>query len=518
MTTGNQNDNNDIEINAVAALEENKKVHEFVKGEKILLIIACVTAVLCDRLFFNPAINQGGDGSLFFFTAIFEICFIVLFCCFNWKKIYKKSFLWVVAVLILSLCAWNFIFDYASNYGVLTFFVIPASLMMFTQVAAENPELTDINGMIISWFSGWFMKPFTAIVKCADVLSALFFPKNGAKSAVIKKIAAAVLITVPLLIILLFLLSGADKVFGYYVNKIFSSFNSWDFIVHVVLILVGFFIFYSFLWNSRYGKCKNADNTVKIKKEYKVDNLITYIILSSVLILYILFCAIQFTYLFASAGLPAGISYSDYAREGFAQIVVISGINLVIFGCALKYGKINNENKKDIVIKVMLYILIALTGIMLISGFMRLSLYINTFGMTFLRLISAWFIIYLSLVLILCAGRMIHEQIRKIKLPLIACCTVLLLFSYNILGYINPDSFIVKYNLSENTGNPDVNKWVDENKPYVFNTLSDDALNALIEKGLDKNKYADFLEQRYKNSEDKYSAASVKLRSGLEKY
>ncbi|MCL2775717.1 MAG: DUF4173 domain-containing protein [Oscillospiraceae bacterium] len=529
MTTGNQNDadnvNNidNIEINAVIALEENKlkNAHEFVKGEKILLIIACVTAVLCDRLFFNPAINQSGNGNLFFFAAIFEICFIVLFCCFNWEKIYKKPLLWVVAVLILSLCVWNFIFDYASDYGVLTFFVIPASLMMFTQITAENPDLRNISGMVISWFSGWFMKPFTAIIKCAEVLAVILFPKNGEKGAVIKKIAAAVLITVPLLAVLILLLSGADKVFGYYVNKIFSSFDAWDFILHGVLIVIGFFLFYSFFWNGKYGKSKNEenmDNAVKIKKEYKVDNLIVYIILSSVLILYVLFCAIQFTYLFASAGLPAGISYSDYAKEGFAQIVVISGINLVIFGCVLKYGKMSKydgKTEKDIVLKVMLYILIAVTGIMLVSGFMRLRLYINTFGMTFLRLISAWFIIYLSLVLILCVGRMIYEQIRKIKLPLIAFCAILLLLSYNILGYINPDSFIVKYNLTENTVNNDVNKWVDENMDYVFYALSDDAVNALIDKGLDKNKYAEFLEQRYDDSGNKYSAASMKLRSDL---
>jgi hypothetical protein len=380
---------------------------------------------------------------------------------------------------------------------------------MFTQTAVINPDLKDIQNMIISWFSGWFVKPFNAVSRCITVLSGVLIPKDGKNTAVVKKIFLAVLMTAPLIILLVYLLSGADKVFGYYANRIFSSFNIWDFIFHGLFTVIVFLFFYSFLWNGRYGKEKNNGDTAEVKKEYRIykaDNLILYIMLGSVLTLYILFCTVQFTYLFASAGLPAGISYSEYAREGFAQIVIISGINLIIFGCVLKYGKIQKQGEKDIVLKIMLYILIAVTGIMLTSGFMRLGLYINTFGMTFLRLISAWFMIYLSLVLILCIMRLIKE-----KLPLIVCCAVLLLFSYNILGYINPDAFIVKYNLSENN----VNVWVEQNQRYIFGELSDDALNVLLDKGLNKDNYAELLMRRYNESVDKHSFTSIKLKSAL---
>ena len=490
-------------------VDNAEKKRELQPGEKILLFTAFIAAVLCDRLFFNVAIKQ--TDNIFYFTAVFEVCFIILFYVCNWGKIYKSALLWVIAGLLILLCAWNFIFDYASSYGSLTFVVIPASLMMFTQLAVINHGLKDIGGMVASWFSGWFIKPFCAIAKCIEALSAVLFPKGGKNSHIIKKVIAAVVITAPLITLLIFLLSGADKVFGYYTNKIFASFDIGEFILHAFLIAAGFLLFYSFFWNGRYAKPKCYDNTVK--KEYRADNLVVYIILSSVLVLYVLFCAVQFAYLFASAGLPAGISYSEYAREGFAQIVVISGINLIIFGCVLKYGKIHKPEEKDWILKIMLYILIAVTAIMLTSGFMRLGLYINTFGMTFLRLISAWFIIYLSLVLVLCAARLIKE-----KLPLIACCAVLLLFAYTALGYMNPDAFIVKYNLSENSGYSGadrVNGWVGQNSAYVFYNLSDDALNVLLSEGLDKNDYAGLLERRSVESAGKRSLASMKLRAAL---
>jgi hypothetical protein len=512
MTTENQNEINDIvEINLEKVeekIENNKR--EVLKSEKVLLIIALAAAVLFDRLFLNVLMKQADN--IFYFTAIFGICFIILYCGFNWEKIYKKPLLWIIAGLIILLCVWNLIFDYMSAYGLLTFLVIPATLMMFTQLAAENHNLKNIGGMILSWILGWIIKPFVAIHKCAGVFAAVFFPKNSAKNAIIIKILIALLITVPLVLILLALLSGADKVFGYYVNKIFASFHISDFILHFILIFIAFFLFYSFFWDSRFGKFINYTFNPD-KKSYKADNLVIYIILGSVLVLYILFCLIQFAYLFASAGLPEGISYSEYAREGFAQIVVISGINLILFGFMLKFGKIHRQGEKDIVLKIMLYSLIGMTGIMLASGFMRLGLYINEFGMTFLRLISAWFMIYLVLVLILCAVRLI-----KVKLPLIALCAVLLLFSYNVLGYINPDSFIVEYNLSGKVETTDANQWVENNYSYAMYDLSDDALNVLLDKGLDKVEYAEMFKYRYSESVERRSVASMKLTAKLAEF
>jgi len=61
--------------------------------------------------------------------------------------------------------------------------------------------------------------------------------------------------------------------------------------------------------------------------------------------------------------------------------------------------------------------------------------------MTWLRLISAWFIIYVSVTVVICGVRLWIE-----KLPLIAVCTLVLIGWYIVLGYINPDGFVAWYN------------------------------------------------------------------------
>ena len=92
-------------------------------------------------------------------------------------------------------------------------------------------------------------------------------------------------------------------------------------------------------------------------------------------------------------------------------------------------------------LNVLLGALLGLTGIMLISGFVRLNLYIGAYGLTWLRLLSAWFIIYPAVVIVISTIRMV-----KVKLPAIALCALLLLGWYVALGYSNPDALITSYN------------------------------------------------------------------------
>jgi cytochrome b subunit of formate dehydrogenase len=96
---------------------------------------------------------------------------------------------------------------------------------------------------------------------------------------------------------------------------------------------------------------------------------------------------------------------------------------------------------KDRTLTALLYGLLGLSGVMLFSGFVRLRLYIGAYGLTWLRILSAWFIIYLAAVLILCAVRM-----RREKLPLIGVAAMILLGWFAVLGYSNPEGLAEWYN------------------------------------------------------------------------
>lgn len=408
----------------------SREKREIAPVERLLLPVALAIAVLFDRLMFAPFIDWTDNMPVF--SGVFWLCYLVAFYAFYWKKLVHNRILWLVAGLGAALCAWNFFFTGNEEFSGLTFIVIPWVLMAHAQYAAGDYGLNDAGKIALAWLTGWFVKPFSGLPVFFGAIGSL--GSEGSNSTA-KKVVIGAGITLPLLCVIVPLLAGADKVFGFYIRQIAGGFNIGSFVAHAIVAAIAFALFYSFLWNVGFGsKLKLAE-----KKAFQIDAVICCIVLGSVTLLYVLFCAVQFTYLFAGAGLPDGMTYSEYAREGFAQTVTVCAINLMVFGIFLRFG---NRSKT---VTVFLAGLLGLTGVMLFSGFMRLRLYIDAYGLTWLRLLSAWFIIYLAVVIILCAVRMFKE-----KLPAIALCALILLGWYTILGYSNPDAVISRYNQSHN--------------------------------------------------------------------
>jgi len=145
---------------------------------------------------------------------------------------------------------------------------------------------------------------------------------------------------------------------------------------------------------------------------------------------------VQFAYLFALVGLPEGMTYANYAREGFVQTLVVCGINLVLFGVFMQIGK-------GKALRWLLDALMGLTLVMLLSGAMRLNLYIGAFGFTWLRLLSGWFMVFLAVVVLLCVLKTVP---RFRQLPVLGISMLVLLGWYVALGFLNPDGFIAWYN------------------------------------------------------------------------
>lgn len=444
-------------------MPRQKSVRSYTPAERVLLPIALLVAVLFDR---TMAAGWGDTYHISFFSAIFWLSFLVVYYACYWKKLKSNRSLWLVGGLTALLCIWNFLFDYRSAYGSVTFLVIPAVLMAHTQFLSGGYKLKEVGRIAIAWLLGWLIKPFSGIGVFFGAAGTLFI---GEKKTLFRNILVAVCITLPLMLVLIPLLGSADMVFAYYMKQILWNFSVPALIGHLFLIAIALLLFYSFLWNI--GQQDTiAGRGALIQKEFQIDNLISCIVLGSVTLLYLLFCFVQFTYLFAGAGLPGGMTYSEYAREGFAQMIVICAINLLIFGVFVQYGKRHRA------VMILLYALLALTAVMLVSSFLRLALYIDTYGLTWLRLLSGWFILYLAVVLILCGVRVIKQTI-----PLIAVCAFLLLGWYVVLGFANPDAAIVRYNLRTSSDNHVL--WVESNRSYV-GQLSDNALLALRDEGV----------------------------------
>ena len=115
-------------------------------------------------------------------------------------------------------------------------------------------------------------------------------------------------------------------------------------------------------------------------------------------LLYLLFFAVQFRYLFGAftRTLPEGFIVSQYAREGFFELCRVMGINFSLLYLVSRSGA--RPIREDRAQQICCTVLLAAGMVFAVIAFSKLGLYISCFGFTPRRLQSCW------LVLVLFAG------------------------------------------------------------------------------------------------------------------
>lgn len=115
-------------------------------------------------------------------------------------------------------------------------------------------------------------------------------------------------------------------------------------------------------------------------------------------LLYLLFFAVQFRYLFGAftRTLPEGFIVSQYAREGFFELCRVMGINFSLLYLVSRSGA--RPIREDRAQQICCTVLLAAGMVFAVIAFSKLGLYISCFGFTPRRLQSCW------LALVLFAG------------------------------------------------------------------------------------------------------------------
>lgn len=420
------------------SVAEKPPAREYSKYERLLLPAMLLIGVLFDRLVVSEAFDIIG---LHYNqrASIFWLCYLVIFYVLNRSALRKNSITLIIGGCTALLCIWPLLYKHA-NYGDLTLLVIPCVLMAHAQIYAQDIGSKQILRLLAAWFSGFFVRPFSAIKHAFGAIGSCL---KIDKRPLAKSLGIAIGLTALLLAVIIPLLMKADMVFGHFARKLFNGANPGSAIFHGFIILITAMLFFSHFWNVRFkGPIVSKELDSNTLEKLRLQRLVSYFVLTAVLCVYVLFCAVQFKYLFAGSGLPAELKYFEYAqyvREGFAQMVTICVINLLLYGFFI------HASGRERGLNILMLLLLAVTVVILISGALRLLNYIDEHGMTWLRLLSFWFIIYLAAAVALCTVRLFRE-----KLPVVMLCALVLLVWYTALGYASPGKLISYYN--ENIG------------------------------------------------------------------
>jgi hypothetical protein len=167
----------------------------------------------------------------------------------------------------------------------------------------------------------------------------------------------------------------------------------------------------------------------------------------------------------------AGITYADYARSGFFQLLWVAGITAVVL---IVFSRITGFRQRSSRRAFLLLgeVGVVLTLLIVFVAFQRLSLYESAYGFTMLRLYSQIFAVWIALVFVLLAADMAGLFRRRrwfVGTTSIAAIGVLL-----ALNVANPEAVVVALNL-------DLARSIHKVDAQYLAELSSDATPALLD-------------------------------------
>lgn len=195
---------------------------------------------------------------------------------------------------------------------------------------------------------------------------------------------------IPLLMLVAPLLASADALFDRLTAEtlrfLYEHFGSLLGRLVLGLFLAPFL--FSLLYFLRRGEARATG--AGQEGTFVVDPALPVTVLLPLDLLYVLFAAVQSAALFGGSAYleAAGISYAEYARSGFFQLVWVSYINLAVVVAAVHFCR--REGKLWLVVRALSTGMVALSCLMLVSAAWRMTLYVSTYGLSVKRLLTYW--------------------------------------------------------------------------------------------------------------------------------
>jgi hypothetical protein len=272
--------------------------------------------------------------------------------------------------------------------------------------------------------------------------------QGGNKKGVpILAILRGLAIALPIVICFASLLASADVVFNQKINDFFEFFSFGQLAEHflrLILILICAYvlsgIFLHAASQSKDEKLTGEDTPVM---KFFLGFTESAIVLGSVSILFLAFVVVQFQYFFGgetNIGI-AGYTYSQYARRGFNELVIVAFFSLVMILGLNTITRRANQTQLRVYSGLSVGI-VGLVMVILISAYQRISLAIDWHGFSRLRLYPRIFLVWLGILLI---AVVILEILHYERYFAFAAVLASLGFAVS-LTLINVDAAIVKHN------------------------------------------------------------------------
>jgi hypothetical protein len=286
---------------------------------------------------------------------------------------------------------------------------------------------------------------------------------SGQPAAVLR----GLLIALPLLALFGALFMGADAVFAQLAHRV-VSFNTEPVVSHVVLTVFWTGLAAGLLWTALQAKVA-ALPAMEKPAGLQLGATETGVVLGLLNALFLAFVLVQFRYFFGGSALveaTTGLTYADYARRGFFELVGVSALVLPLL--LLLHWLAGNAQQR--LFRWLAGALVAQLFVIMASAMQRMMLYQREFGLTEARLYATAFMGWLAMLFVWFGLTVMRGRRSRFVFGAVVSGFALLA----ALHAVSPDGLIARTNLARQA----------QGKPFdaaYAATLSADAAPLLVD-------------------------------------
>lgn len=431
------------------------------KSDWIFLLLCLVLGITAEESFFQDMIGISYLVFIFLFYTVF-------YWRFRGFSFSHQRFGYLVLI-----CIWLLAIGYSIHinqlfYG-LNVLIIPALVIFHLVLVTSQKSLPWSKPVFIQYLFSKLFATFKYNIGFVAVIRKLFNQGGSEnKYTIWKKISIGLLISIPVLYVVLRLLMSADTQFERMMGEIPQLFQIIDKenFMRMIVVLISTFAFFGLLQvllNKQIKAITQKENS----QSFKIDAIISITVLILINAVYFLFTFVQFKYFF-SGNLHGDFTYAEYARKGFFELLFVTMINLSITVLVLSFVHTATSLMKRL-IQILLTALVLSSTVMLSSAFMRLSMYEEAYGFTFIRLMAFSFMLFLVVIYMYTLFKIWIEKLSLFHFYFISS-----LLYYTGMNLIDVEKIVVTKNIEryEQTGKID---------PAYLNSLSYSGVLGLIE-------------------------------------
>ena len=256
-------------------------------------------------------------------------------------------------------------------------------------------------------------------------------------------ILVGLLCSIPVVLIFFALFSGGDTVFRTVTETLLNQFDFSSLFFNLIAATILSLFVIPFFFSLRASKLPEEKDE---KKKGSLPPALIVSFLFGIVLVEALFAGIQISYLFPGANdglrLPEASSYAEFARSGFAQISAAAFLTALIIALVFLLCRKTEKGAVPVSVRLCVTLLACLDGVLCVSAYVRMFLYIEKSVYTVVRINTCWL---MALTMLLVLGLLLKVWAPRMKLFAWTVTTVLMMTV--LLNGMNPDRLVARLNV-----------------------------------------------------------------------